>query len=164
MKAVTLRVPSGTETHGSGRSGSERCRQASQDHTQNPEAILQGRGNQDPSTGNGSVSSGPTPKQLREKFLRRMADGESATKAAKALNTTVRKMRYQRLPSGGKFYPIIRKDPIERDGFPTSHGYPKTRWYTVTCSIGRYHTGRDSRWVLTPRLTPQIPTTLTSGR
>ena len=56
------------------------------------------------------------PKQLSEKFLRRMADGDSATTAAKALNTTVRKMRYQRLPvstpQGIRYYPIIRKAPI----------------------------------------------------
>ncbi len=62
------------------------------------------------------------PKELREKFLRRMEDGDSATKAAKALNTTVKKMRYQRLPvqtpQGERFYPIIRKDPIGKRWVP----------------------------------------------
>lgn len=62
------------------------------------------------------------PKQLSEKFLRRMADGDSATKAAKALNTTVKKMRYQRLPvqtpAGVRYYPIIRKDSIGKRWSP----------------------------------------------
>ncbi len=87
------------------------------------------------------------PKQLREKFLRRMADGESATKAAKALNTTVRKMRYQRLPSGGKFYPIIRKDPIGKRWVPNFTWVSENSVvvYGYLLGLGDTIQGRDSQ-------------------
>jgi hypothetical protein len=54
------------------------------------------------------------PKELRDKFLRRMMDGESATQAAKNLHTSVKKMRYQRFGYGGKYYPILKKNPITK--------------------------------------------------
>ncbi len=87
------------------------------------------------------------PKQLREKFLRRMADGDSATKAAKALNTTVRKMRYQRLPSGGKFYPIIRKDPIGKRWEPNFTWVSENSVvvYGYLLGLGDTIQGRDSQ-------------------
>lgn len=59
-----------------------------------------------------------SPKELRGKFLQLMDRGESATQAAKKLGTTVRKMRYQRLPydlgSGTRYYPILKKNPITK--------------------------------------------------
>jgi len=87
------------------------------------------------------------PKQLREKFLRRMADGDSATKAAKALNTTVRKMRYQRLPSGGKFYPIIRKDPSGKRWEPNFTWVSENSVvvYGYLLGLGDTIQGRDSQ-------------------
>jgi hypothetical protein len=61
------------------------------------------------------------PKELREQMMllmqpRPLGKGMSATRAAKELHTTVRKMRYQRMPvdtvSGKRYYPILKKNAI----------------------------------------------------
>ena len=61
------------------------------------------------------------PKELREQMMllmqpRPLGKGMSATRAAKELHTTVRKMRYQRMPvdtpAGKRYYPILKKNPI----------------------------------------------------
>lgn len=87
------------------------------------------------------------PKQLREKFLRRMESGESATQAAKNLNTTVKKMRYQRFGYGGKYYPILKKNPI------TKRWEPNFTWvsdysvvtYGYLLGLGDTVQGRDTQ-------------------
>jgi len=61
------------------------------------------------------------PKELREQMMllmqpRPLGKGMSATRAAKELHTTVKKMRYQRMPvttpAGKRYYPILKKNPI----------------------------------------------------